>query len=99
MPPCEGYRFQKEFESAEELENISADLDLIRIQSLLIAERILGPHHKDTIFRWEYLFKYLFTRKVRLPFLQINVQGGFICGCNAIPALYRPLATRARNPN
>lgn len=51
MPPQEGYRFQKEFETNEELENISADLDLIRIQSLMIAERILGPHHKDTIFR------------------------------------------------
>lgn len=51
MVPQEGYRYQKEFTSLEELENISADLDLIRIQSLLIAERILGSHHKDTIFR------------------------------------------------
>lgn len=47
----EGYRFQKEFETVEELDNISTDLDLIRLQSLIIAERILGPHHKDTIFR------------------------------------------------
>lgn len=34
-----------------ELENISTDLDAIRMQSLLIAERILGPYHKDTVFR------------------------------------------------
>ncbi|KAJ8978029.1 hypothetical protein NQ317_013557 [Molorchus minor] len=54
MPTREGYRYQKEFESMEELENISADLDLIRLQSLIIAERILGPHHKDTIFRLMY---------------------------------------------
>ncbi|KAJ8960036.1 hypothetical protein NQ318_009473 [Aromia moschata] len=54
MPPREGYRYQKEFETMEDLENISADLDLIRLQSLIIAERILGPHHKDTIFRLMY---------------------------------------------
>lgn len=51
MPPREGYRFQKEFETLEELENVSTDLDAIRTHSLMIAERILGPHHKDTIFR------------------------------------------------
>jgi tetratricopeptide (TPR) repeat protein len=52
--PKEGYRFQKEFETMEELDNIATDLDLIRTQSLIIAERILGPHHKDTIFRLMY---------------------------------------------
>ncbi|CAH0554463.1 unnamed protein product [Brassicogethes aeneus] len=54
MPPREGYRYKKEFETFEELENISTDLDAIRTQSLMIAERILGPHHKDTIFRLMY---------------------------------------------
>ncbi|CAG9858850.1 unnamed protein product [Phyllotreta striolata] len=54
MTPQEAYRYQKEFETMEELGDISVDLDLIRIQSLLIAERILGPHHKDTIFRLMY---------------------------------------------
>ncbi|XP_019875866.1 protein fem-1 homolog CG6966 isoform X2 [Aethina tumida] len=54
MPPREGYRFQKEFETLEELENVSTDLDAIRTHSLMIAERILGPHHKDTIFRLMY---------------------------------------------
>lgn len=47
----ESYRFLKEFESLEELDNIATDVDQIRMQSLLIVERILGAHHKDTIFR------------------------------------------------
>lgn len=54
MPPQEGYRYQKEFETLEELEAIADDIDLVRIQSLIITERILGPHHKDTIFRLMY---------------------------------------------
>ncbi|XP_076252370.1 ankyrin repeat protein mann-cup isoform X1 [Rhynchophorus ferrugineus] len=54
LTPHEGYRNQKEFESLEELESVSTDLDAVRIQSLLIAERILGAHHKDTIFRLMY---------------------------------------------
>ena len=36
----------KEFRTRSELENISTDLDLLRINSLLIAERILGSCHK-----------------------------------------------------
>lgn len=51
MPGRSAFRFEKEFGSMEELDNVAADLDLIRIQSLLITERILGPHHKDTVFR------------------------------------------------
>ncbi|XP_018573079.1 protein fem-1 homolog C [Anoplophora glabripennis] len=54
MPLREGYRYQKEFETLEELENLATDLDLARTQSLIMAERILGPHHKDTIFRLMY---------------------------------------------
>lgn len=53
MPLREGYRYQKEFETLEELENLATDLDLARTQSLIMAERILGPHHKDTIFRYD----------------------------------------------
>lgn len=52
--PIEGYRYQQEFTSLDDIENIAIDLDLIRTQSLIIAERILGPHHKDTIFRLMY---------------------------------------------
>lgn len=47
----ETYKNAVEFSTVEELNAISLDLDVIRIQSLLICERILGPHHKDTLFR------------------------------------------------
>lgn len=47
----DAYRNATEFTTLEELETIALDLDAMRIQSLLICERILGPHHKDTPFR------------------------------------------------
>lgn len=40
-----------EFSSLAELDNIAVDVDAMRIQSLLICERILGINHKDTLFR------------------------------------------------
>ena len=40
-----------EFQTLEELDNLAMDLDAMRIQSLIICERILGPLHKDVIFR------------------------------------------------
>ncbi|KAL7302504.1 hypothetical protein TKK_0005147 [Trichogramma kaykai] len=43
-----------EFSSLEELDTVMLDLDAVRMQSLLICERILGPHHKDTLFRLMY---------------------------------------------
>ncbi|KAK5644465.1 hypothetical protein RI129_005765 [Pyrocoelia pectoralis] len=51
MHPRASFRFQKEFSSSDELDNAMTDLDSIRIQSLLVTERILGPYHKDTVFR------------------------------------------------
>lgn len=51
VPKCEAYKHAKEFSTLEELNTVALDLDAIRIQSLLICERILGPHHKDTLFR------------------------------------------------
>jgi hypothetical protein len=45
------YRFAREFQDRTELESISLDLDALRIQSLLICERILGTQHKDMIYR------------------------------------------------
>ncbi|XP_072766909.1 protein fem-1 homolog A-like isoform X2 [Anoplolepis gracilipes] len=51
LPKCETYKNAVEFSTVEELNAISLDLDAMRIQSLLICERILGPHHKDTLFR------------------------------------------------
>lgn len=40
-----------EFATLGELENISTDVDAMRIQSLLICERVLGIQHTDTLFR------------------------------------------------
>lgn len=51
MEPRAAFRYQTEFATKEELDNVMTDLDAIRIQSLLITERILGPTHKDTVFR------------------------------------------------
>ncbi|XP_018057722.1 PREDICTED: protein fem-1 homolog A isoform X1 [Atta colombica] len=51
LPKREAYKNATEFSNLDELSAISLDLDAIRIQSLLICERILGPHHKDTLFR------------------------------------------------
>lgn len=50
-PPREAFNNQQEFTSMEDLDNIQADVDAMRIQSLLICERILGIHHKDILFR------------------------------------------------
>lgn len=40
-----------EFSTLTELDNISTDVDAMRIQSLLICERVLGIQHTDTLFR------------------------------------------------
>ena len=54
MPPRPAFRNAVEFKTMEDLNNVALDLDAMRIQSLLICERILGPHHKDTLFRLMY---------------------------------------------
>lgn len=71
LPKREAYKNAVEFSTMEELDAISLDLDAIRIQSLLICERILGPHHKDTLFRLMFRgasyadsFRYLDIRPV-----------------------------------
>lgn len=51
LPPAEHFNHAVEFQTMEELENIATDIDQMRTQSLLICERILGPAHKDAIFR------------------------------------------------
>ena len=48
------YRDQSEFSSRTELERICHDVDALRIQSLLICERVLKPSHKDMIYRLMY---------------------------------------------
>uniref|UniRef100_A0A1B0DQ18 Ankyrin repeat domain-containing protein 54 n=1 Tax=Phlebotomus papatasi TaxID=29031 RepID=A0A1B0DQ18_PHLPP len=50
-PPREAFGNAVEFSTIAELDNIAADVDSMRIQSLLICERVLGIHHKDTLFR------------------------------------------------
>lgn len=54
LPKRDSFRNATEFATMEELNSVMLDLDAIRIQSLLICERILGPHHKDTLFRLMY---------------------------------------------
>jgi len=49
--PKPAYLYATEFQTLEELDNLAMDLDSMRIQSLIICERILGPLHKDVIFR------------------------------------------------
>lgn len=45
-PPSEHFNYAVEFQTMDELENLSMDLDAMRTQSLLICERILGSTHK-----------------------------------------------------
>lgn len=54
IPPRAAFSYAREFTTEEELQNIALDLDAMRIQSLLICERVLGPAHKDTLFRLMY---------------------------------------------
>ncbi|XP_028912419.1 protein fem-1 homolog C [Ornithorhynchus anatinus] len=48
------YDYTKEVTSSEELENLIADPDEMRMQALLIRERILGPSHPDTSYYIRY---------------------------------------------
>jgi len=49
--PKKQYRYASEFVSRAELESMSHDIDALRLQSLIICERILGVQHKDMIYR------------------------------------------------
>jgi len=52
LQPC--YRGEVEFSNREELESMCLDWDRLRVQSLLICQRILGTSHKDMIWRLIY---------------------------------------------
>ena len=41
----------EEFKTEEELEELLFDMNMMRLQALIITERVLGCLHKDTIFR------------------------------------------------
>ena len=49
--PKKQYRYASEFTNRSELDALSLDLDALRLQSLMICERILGVQHKDMIDR------------------------------------------------
>jgi len=51
VPPRACFGHAVEFATEDELKNYALDLDGMRTQSLLICERVLGPYHKDTLFR------------------------------------------------
>ena len=54
LPAKAQYRNTQEFTCKQDLEPLALDFDAIRIQSLLICERILGTMHKDMIYRLMY---------------------------------------------
>ena len=42
----------REFDSKTEIDEFHGDPKVMKIQALLITERVLGKGHKDTIFRY-----------------------------------------------
>lgn len=52
--PKKQFRYASEFTNRAELEALSLDLDALRLQSLIICQRILGTQHKDMIYRLMY---------------------------------------------
>lgn len=54
LPPNPAFMWAKEFQTIDELNLIANDLDAMRMQSLIISERILGSTHKEMIYRLMY---------------------------------------------
>ncbi len=52
--PTAAYAFQTEVRNLEELESLNGDPDALRMQALLLRERILGPAHTDTVYHLRY---------------------------------------------
>ncbi|XP_066514421.1 protein fem-1 homolog A-like [Hoplias malabaricus] len=53
-PPVPAYDCAREASTAEELEALITDPDEMRMQALLVRERILGPSHPDTSYYIRY---------------------------------------------
>jgi hypothetical protein len=53
--PIEAYDFATEFMGIRELDECMVDPDDVRMQALLIRERILGPTHPDTTYYIRYV--------------------------------------------
>lgn len=64
--PKKQFRYASEFTTRGELEALALDLDSLRLQSLIICERILGTQHKvgwsligfDVMFHFKYIFNF-----------------------------------------
>ena len=64
--PKKQFRYASEFTTRAELEALALDLDSLRLQSLIICERILGTQHKvgwssirfDVMFYFKYIFNF-----------------------------------------
>lgn len=53
-PPPAAVGGAREWRTLAELQAAAGDVDALRAQSLLVVARILGPDHKDTLFRLMY---------------------------------------------
>ena len=51
LPPVKAFTYTTEFTTLDQVEDLILDSDAMKIQSLLICQRILGPTHTDTTFR------------------------------------------------
>lgn len=54
VDPIDAYESQQEVTSMEELQDLISDPDVMRMQALLVRERILGPAHPDTSYYIRY---------------------------------------------
>ncbi|OXA61426.1 protein fem-1 homolog C [Folsomia candida] len=73
------YEGRKEVDSLDELEELISDPDEMRMQSLMVRERVLGPAHPDTSYYIRYRGAVFadageFNRCVELWFYALNMQ-------------------------
>ncbi|KPM03211.1 ankyrin repeat domain containing protein 8 [Sarcoptes scabiei] len=110
LPPNSAFMNAREFINFDELEEVSNDLDAMRMQSLLITERILSSTHKEMIYRLMYrgatyadglqfqrcidLWKYALVLRVRKDTLFHN-EAAF--AAHALVRLFLDLNDKAHN--
>ena len=73
--PISAYENTLEVESVAALEEIISDPDSMRMQALLVRERILGPAHPDT----SYYIRYRYHILMDSLFLTTLFQGCGVC--------------------
>uniref|UniRef100_A0A2P2HZ68 Protein fem-1 homolog C-like n=2 Tax=Hirondellea gigas TaxID=1518452 RepID=A0A2P2HZ68_9CRUS len=54
LPPNPAYNYAEEVSTTEQLEELSSEPDGMRMQALLVRERVLGPAHPDTSYYIRY---------------------------------------------